>query len=353
MRIAQVAPLYEAVPPLLYGGTERVVAHLTEELIDLGHDVTLFASGDSHTRAPLVSPCRQALRLDHACGNGHIYHVLQLERVMARWSDFDLIHFHTDTLHYPLVRRCPVATLTTLHGRQDLADLQDLYREFSDIPLASISNAQREPLPGVNWRGTVYHGLPLDSYRFEAGQGGYLAFLGRISPEKRCDRAVEIAPRVGLPLKIAAKIDDADRDYFASVQQMFDHALVEFVGEIGEADKGEFLGHARALLFPIDWPEPFGLVMIEAMACGTPVLAFRQGSVPEVIDDGVTGVLVDSVDAAVAAMDRVLTLDRAACRRRFEERFSARRMAEDYVTLYRDLTRFDRSPLRPAFDPAA
>jgi glycosyltransferase involved in cell wall biosynthesis len=353
MRIAQVAPLYEAVPPLLYGGTERVVAHLTEELIDLGHEVTLFASGDSRSRASLVSPCRQALRLDAACQDRQLYHVLQLEQVMARWRDFDLIHFHTDYSHYPAVRRCPVPTVTTLHGRQDLPDLQALYREYADVPLISISDAQRAPLPWVNWRGTVHHGLPLDLYLPGSGQGGYLAFLGRISPEKRCDRAVEIATRAGLPLKIAAKVDSADREYYKTVRHLFDHPLVEFIGEIGEDRKSEFLGAARALLFPIDWPEPFGLVMIEAMACGTPVLAFRSGSVPEVIDDGVTGAVVGSVDEAVAELDRVLALDRAGCRRRFEERFSARRMAEDYLALYRSLTRFGRSPLRPALSTAA
>lgn len=353
MRIAQVAPLHEAVPPTLYGGTERVVAHLTEELIDLGHEVTLFASGDSRTRAPLVSPCDRALRLNPDCRDPLIYHTIQLEQLQARWHDFDLVHFHIDYFHYPMVRRSPVPTLTTLHGRQDLPDLQALYREFDDIPLASISNAQRAPLPWVNWRGTVYHGLPEATYRYGTGAGGYLAFLGRISIEKRCDRAVEIAIRTGLPLKIAAKVDAADRDYFETVKHLFAHPLVEYVGEIGDADKVAFLGDAAALLFPIDWPEPFGLVMIEAMACGTPVLAFRNGSVDEVVDDGVTGIIVDSVDEAVAAMPRLLAFDRAACRRRFVERFSARRMAEDYLALYRDLARFGRSPLRPAFNPAA
>ena len=353
MRIAQVAPLYEAVPPVLYGGTERGVAHLTEELIDLGHEVTLFASGDSRTRATLVGACRQALRLDESCRDHQLYHVLQLEQVMGCWRGYDLIHFHTDYLHYPLVRRCPVPTLTTLHGRQDLPDLQALYREYADIPLVSISNAQRAPLPWVNWRGTVYHGLPPNSCWLGDGQGGYLAFLGRISPEKRCDRAAEIAIRAGLPLKIAAKVDRVDRDYFESVRHLFEHPLVQFVGEISEAEKPGFLGAARALLFPIDWPEPFGLVMIEAMCCGTPVLAFRSGSVSEVIDEGVTGLVVDSVDEAVAALDRVLALDRAVCRRRFEERFSAGSMADDYELTYRDQTRFGRAQLRPAFDPAA
>lgn len=353
MRIAQVAPLHEAVPPSLYGGTERVVAHLTEELIDLGHQVTLFASGDSATRAPLVSACHRSLRLDMACQDRMIYHVIQLEQLMSRWRDFDLIHFHTDYFHYPLVRRCPVPTLTTLHGRQDLPDLQALYREYPDIPLASISDSQRRPLPWVNWRGTVHHGLPEDVFIAGEGQGGYLAFLGRISSEKRCDRAIEIAIRLGLPLKIAAKIEDSDRPYFETVRHLFDHPLVEYIGEIGETEKVAFLGQARALLFPVDWPEPFGLVMIEAMACGTPVLAFRNGSVPEIIDDGVTGRIVETVDEAVAVMPMVLALDRAVCRRRFLERFTVRRMAEDYLALYRSLTRFGRVPLRPALDPAA
>lgn len=336
MRIAQVAPLHEPVPPLLYGGTERVVSILVEELIDLGHDVTLFASGDSDTRARLISACQRALRLDPGCQDRVTYHVLQNEQVMRLWREFDFIHFHTDYFTLPLARRSPVPTLTTLHGRLDLPDLIPIYREFTDVPLVSISTAQRAPLVHVNWQGTVHHGIRTDNFRLGRGDGGYLAFLGRISPEKRLDRAIELARRAGMPLKIAAKVDMVDRHYFDEViRPLLAHPLIEFIGEIDDLEKVDFLGQAKALLFPIDWPEPFGLAMIEAMACGTPVLAFRCGSVPEVVDDGVTGVVVSSLDEAMTAMDRVLALDRGACRRRCVERFSARRMAEDYLALYR------------------
>jgi glycosyltransferase involved in cell wall biosynthesis len=336
MRIAQVAPLFESVPPRYYGGTERVVSFLTEALVDLGHDVTLFASGDSITRARLVPGCERALRLE---GRSHLHqvpHILHLEQVFRRHRDFDIIHFHTDNMHFPLARRHPVPSITTLHGRLDLPDWVPLMQEFTDIPLVSISNAQRAPLAWARWEATVHHGLPAHLLPFSPGPGEYLAFLGRISPEKRCDRAIEIAKRLGLPLKIAAKVDPADQAYYeAQVKPLMNHPLVHYIGEINEAGKREFLGKAMALLFPIDWPEPFGLVMIEAMACGTPVVAFEGGSVAEIIEPGVTGCIVDSIDAAVAATRTALALDRRACRHRFEQRFSAERMARDYLDVYR------------------
>ena len=335
MRIAQVAPLFESVPPKYYGGTERVVSYLTEELVRLGHDVTLFASGDSVTQARLVAGSRRSLRLDKHCVDQLAHQVLMLERVVQRASSFDVIHFHVDYLHFPFSRRHPTPHLTTLHGRLDIPDLVPLYREFGDVPVVSISEAQREPLPFANWIGTVYHGLPADLYRFRREPGEYLAFLGRIAPEKRVDRAIEIAKRVGLPLKIAAKVDLVDRQYFEDVvEPLLDDPLVEYVGEIGEREKDEFLGNARVLLFPIDWPEPFGLVMIEAMACGTPVIAFRRGSVPEVMEPGRTGFVVNDLDTAVAAARRVGDLSRQRCREVFEQRFTATQMAYDYLGLY-------------------
>jgi glycosyltransferase involved in cell wall biosynthesis len=340
MRIAQVAPLYESVPPRLYGGTERVVSYLTEELVRLGHRVTLFASGDSVTAAELVPCCASALRLDPSCRDPLAHHVRQLEQVFSRLGEFDVVHFHTDYLHFPLSRRHAFAHVTTLHGRLDLPDLAPLHREFAGVPLVSISDAQRRPLPWANWQATVYHGLPGGLHTFRPAPGTDLVFLGRISPEKGVDRAVEIAVRSGMHLKIAAKVDRADRDYFeAEVKPLLRKAggAVEFVGEVGGAAKDRFLGEARAALFPIDWPEPFGLVMIESMACGTPVIAFPRGSVPEVMADGVTGFVVEGVDEAVQAVGRAGGLDRAACRRVFEERFSARRMALDYLAVYRRL----------------
>ena len=346
MRIAQVAPLYEAVPPKLYGGTERVVSYLTEALVAMGHDVTLFASGDSVTSAKLVPACPRALRLDPGCRDPIAHHTLLIERVMAAARGFDVLHFHCDTLHFPFSRRSPTPTLTTLHGRLDLADLQGLFGEFTDIPLCSISHSQRRPLPGVAWRGTVHHGLPVDLLPFSPRPAGYLAFLGRVSPEKGVPQAIDIALRTGLPLKLAAKIDPNDGAFFDQVvRPRLDHPLVTWVGEIGEADKAAFLGGAMALLFPIRWPEPFGLVMIEAMACGTPVVAFRCGAVPEVIDDGVSGFVVDDVDQAVAAIGRLAGFDRRRCRATFERRFSDRRMAGDYLALYRRLAR--RAELSP------
>ncbi|GIX47225.1 MAG: glycosyl transferase [Candidatus Tectimicrobiota bacterium] len=344
MRIAQVAPLYESVPPKLYGGTERVVSYLTEELVRQGHEVTLFASGDSQTRARLVSPCARALRLDARCRDPLVYHILMLEQVFREAADFDLIHFHIDYLHFPLVRRQLTPALTTLHGRLDLPDLVPLYREFGDLPVVSISNAQRQPLPWLNWQGTVYHGLPPDLYTFQPQPGSYLAFLGRISPEKRPDRAIDIALRTGMPLKIAAKVDRVDRAYFEEViRPRLRHPLVEYLGEIGEAEKNAFLGNAYALLFPVDWPEPFGLVMIEALACGTPVIAYRCGSVPEVLEHGVTGYIVDGLEEAVRAVERIPLLSRQQCRQVFEARFSVARMARDYLAIYERL-RHTRPP---------
>ena len=335
MRIAQVAPLYERVPPLYYGGTERVVSYLTEELVDQGHEVTLFASGDSLTKAKLISPCAQSLRLNGDCVDYIAYHVLQLEQVFQQAHRFDVVHFHIDYFPYPFLRRQEVTHVTTLHGRLDIPDLLPLYREFDDMPVVSISNSQRTPLAWINWCGTVYHGLPLDLYGFNKQQGKYLAFLGRISPEKRVDRAIEIAKRANMPLKIAAKIDAVDRCYVEQeIRPLLDHPLVEFLGEIDDAGKSEFLSNAYALLFPIDWAEPFGLVMIEAMACGTPTVAFRRGSVPEVLDNGISGYVVDDVEQAVEALEAIRDFDRARCRRVFEERFSVRRMAQDYVKIY-------------------
>lgn len=336
MRIAQVAPLIESVPPRLYGGTERVVFYLTEELARQGHEVTLFASGDSRTRARLVPCTPRALRLDPSVREPLPHQLLQLTEVRRQAHRFDVIHFHTDLLHCPLFEDIAERTVTTLHGRLDLPDLQPFYRVFGHMPLVSISDAQRAPMPPVNWVGTVHHGLPLDLYRFRAVPANYVAFLGRISPEKRPDRAVEIARRAGVPLRVAAKVDVVDRKYFHTrIESLLAEPHITFLGEIGEGGKGDFLGGARALLCPVDWPEPFGLVMIEAMACGTPVIAFRNGSVPEVVEDGVTGFVVDTIEGAADAVQAAVHLDRRQIRRRFEERFSIARMARDYVAVYR------------------
>jgi glycosyltransferase involved in cell wall biosynthesis len=346
LKIAQVAPLYESVPPQLYGGTERVVSWLTEELVRLGHDVTLFASGDSVTRAKLVAPVPRALRLDTGCVDQLALHLILLEEVFRRRGEFDVVHFHCDYLHFPLSRRQRQPHLTTLHGRLDIPELPRLYREYEGEPVVSISNAQRRPLPWLNWQATVYHGMPPNLHTYGTGTGQYLAFLGRVSPEKGIDRAIEIARRVGMPLRIAAKVDRADRDYFHErIEPLLKQSapLVEFIGEVGGAAKDEFLGDAAALLFPIDWPEPFGLVMIEAMACGTPVIAFRRGSVPEVMDDGVTGFVVDDVAGAVRAVGRLGELSRPRCREVFESRFSDARMAREYLAVYRRLAAHPRA----------
>ena len=338
MKIAQVAPLIESVPPRLYGGTERIVSYLTEELVRLGHDVTLFASGDSITSAELAPCCTRALRLDPTVRDIIPYFMLMIDKVRERAEEFDLLHFHIDLFHFPLFRSLAARTLTTLHGRQDLGDLKPFYGRFDEMPLVSISNDQRKPLLHANFVATIHHGVPAGLYRPSFEQGSYVAFLGRISPEKRPDRAIRIARAAGIPLKIAAKIDKVDEDYFRNdILPLIDGPEVEFIGEINERDKTKFLGEAAALLFPVDWPEPFGLVMIEAMACGTPVLAFRCGSIPEIIEDGITGKVVNSELEAIAALPEILSYDRRAVRRRFEERFTAARMAKDYVGSYRRL----------------
>jgi len=336
MRIAQVAPLYESVPPKLYGGTERVASYITEGLIKLGHDVTLYASGDSQTSARLRSVCERALRLDGGKLVSPLAHHLNLIEIVAQEADeFDLVHFHLDYLPFSQIRRLEIPAVTTLHGRLDIPDLYPLFREFDDMRLISISDAQRAPMPWASWLATVPHGIPEDLYQPRFSKGDYLAFLGRISPEKRVDRALEIARHAGMPLRVAAKIDDADRSYFeAEISDLLVNSDVEFVGEIGEHEKADFLGNAAALLFPIDWPEPFGLVMIESMACGTPVVAFRGGSVGEIVDEGITGFIVESVEQAITAAKRILSIDRVACRQRFLERFTSRRMCEQYLTAY-------------------
>jgi glycosyltransferase involved in cell wall biosynthesis len=354
VRIAQIAPLIESCPPRLYGGTERIVSYLTEELVRQGHDVTLFASGDSCTSARLESGCEVALRLDPRVKDPLAIHIVMLEKVRTLADEFDVLHFHVDVLHYPLIRDFVGRTVTTLHGRLDLPELWRVYLSFPDAPLVSVSNDQRKPVPPVRWTGTVYHGLPPDLLPFNpAPQGGYLAFLGRISPEKRPDRAIEIATRAGAKLKIAAKIDKVDQVYWSEViEPMIQKSPnVEFVGEINEREKADFLANADALIFPIDWREPFGLVMIEAMSCGTPVIAFRRGSVPEVVDDGVSGVLVADIDQAVAAVSQVRRLDRARVRNSFERRFTIERVAFQYMRIYCNLRGIRISPTGRARRP--
>jgi glycosyltransferase involved in cell wall biosynthesis len=338
MRIAQVAPLNERVPPPLYGGTERVVSYLTEWLVRLGHDVTLFASGDSETSATLVPACPGALWRDSNVRETLPHHVRLMELVFKDVSRFDAIHFHTDYLHFPLLRRHRCASVTTLHGLVHPHDVKALFDEYPDVPLVSISNHQRSPIPGANWQGTVYHGIPRDSFTFRAEPGRYLVYLGRMSPEKRVDRAIEIAQRAAVPLKIAAKIYPEEQHYFDETLAPLLRAsepLVEFIGEIDDRGRNDLLGHASALLFPIEWAEPFGLVMIEALACGTPVIAWRRGSVPEVLEDGVSGFVVESIEEAVESVRKVDRLSRAGCRQAFEQRFDAERMAADYVEVYR------------------
>ena len=344
MKIAQIAPLAESCPPQLYGGTERIVSYLTEELVRQGHDVTLFASGDSQTAARLVPCCNMALRLNPAIRDPMPHYMMMLDQVMRRQAEFDVLHFHMDVLHFPLIRPIAPRTVTTLHGRLDLPDLMPFYKAFAEIPVVSISQHQRAPMPPVNWAATIHHGLPPGLLPFSpaprpAPEGGYLAFLGRISPEKRPDRVLEIAARAGMRCKIAAKVDKADQTYWDGTiaPMLARHDEAEYIGEISDAQKGDFLGNAAALIFPVDWPEPFGLVMIEAMACGTPVIAYRCGSVPEIIEDGVSGFIVNSIEEAVAAVPRALALDRAGVRAAFENRFTVDRMADDYVALYRSL----------------
>ncbi len=347
MRIAQIAPLYEAVPPKLYGGTERVVSYLTEELVALGHEVTLFASGDSETSATLEAAWPRALRLDPAIRDPIAPHALLMERVMRRAGDFDVLHFHNEYLPFSLFSRQSTPWLNTLHGRLDMIEYQGIFDMFSHVPLVSISDQQRRPLPQARFIGTVLHGLPENLLTPQIVTPSYLAFLGRISPEKRPDRAIRIARACGIPLKIAAKVDNADRDYFESViKPMLAGPGVEMIGEINEAQKPAFLSGAIGLLMPIDWPEPFGLVMIEAMACGTPVIAINRGSVPEVIDDGISGFIVEDETGAIGAVERLGELDRTRVRAQFEARFTARRMALDYLGLYRSLAVDARQKLR-------
>jgi glycosyltransferase involved in cell wall biosynthesis len=345
MKIALISPLCEAVPPRLYGGTERIVAHLADGLVSLGQDVTLFASADACTKATVVAARDCAMRLDPAPLKSDVAaHLAMLHQVRERADEFDVLHFHLDLLQFPFFEHTAQRTLTTLHGRLDLKDLPEVYRLWPRYPLVSISDSQRRPLPFANWIGTVQHGVPIDQYTFSAVHDGYVAFVGRISPEKRPDRAIEIARRAGVPLRIAAKVDAADAAYFkAVVEPLITGPGVEFIGEIPDGPKNELLGGAAALLFPIDWPEPFGLVMIEAMACGTPVIAWDNGAVPEVVDDGVTGFIVRSIDEALAALKRVGTLDRRRVRATFERRFSATTMSKNYLSLYSRLIRPARS----------
>ena len=339
MHIAQIAPLYETVPPKFYGGTERVVSWLTEELITLGHEVTLFASGDSVTSARLDASWPRSLRLDGSVRDPNALHMMMLERVYQRAADFDFLHFHLDYYPFSLFSRQPIPFLTTLHGRLDLPEHQPVFDTFSTIPVVSISNAQRRPLPQANWVRTVHHGLPQDLLQPKPVKPSYFAFLGRIAPEKGVDRAIRIAQHCGMPLKVAAKVDNVDREYFEEqILPMIKSAKVDYIGEINDSQKSEFLSGAVALLVPIDWPEPFGLVMIEAMACGTPVIAFNRGSAPEVIEDGLTGFIVEDINGAIGAVDRLSLLSRERIRRRFEQRFTARRMAQDYLSAYRSMT---------------
>lgn len=338
MRIAQVSPLWESVPPQLYGGTERIVSYVTEELVRLGHDVTLFASGDSRTAARLEAICPQALRLNTGIFNRDAPMIMLQERAMGAAGDFDVIHSHLDFLGFPLARRNAVPVVTTLHGRLDLPELEPVFREYAEMPLVSISDAQRIPLPQANWHATIHHGLPRDLYSFHPQSEGYLAFLGRIAPEKRPDHAIALAKRTGLPLRIAAKVDPADEQYYRrEIEPLLDHPLIEFLGEISDAEKNDFVGNALALVCPYDWPEPFGLVLIEALACGTPVLAYRRGSIPEVIDHEVTGFVCETLTEMSEAVGRLPLIDRRRCRSAFEERFTADRMARDYVAQYERL----------------
>jgi glycosyltransferase involved in cell wall biosynthesis len=338
LKIAQVAPLHESVPPKLYDGTERVVSYLTENLVTQGHKVTLFASGDSVTQARLIAACDRALRLNAECVDQLANHVAMIQMVQEEIENFDIIHYHIDYLHYPVSKLYPFPHITTLHGRLDICDLQNVYKRFNDMPVVSISQTQRNPLLNLNWVGNVYHGIPVKLFEPNFEKGKYSAFLGRISPEKGVDRAIEIAIRSDTPLKIAAKVDKADKDYFEQrIKKLLDHPLIEFLGEINEKEKESFLGNAIALAFPINWPEPFGLVMIEAMACGTPVIAFRKGSVPEIIQHGRNGLTVDDLEQAIKAARNISVIDRHECRICFEESFTSERMAADYIKIYRQM----------------
>jgi glycosyltransferase involved in cell wall biosynthesis len=339
MKIGQIPPLYESVPPKLYGGTERVVAHLCDALVELGHEVTLFAAADAHTKARLIAVRDQAIRLDTATLTSHLAaHLVMLHEVKRRAAHFDILHFHVDMMHFPMFEPFAQKCITTLHGRLDIKDLPMAYELWPRFGLVSISNAQRRPLANASWLATVAHGVPPTQYRLQESKGAYVAFLGRMSPEKGPEAAIRLAIRAGVPLKIAAKVDSVDRAYFeAEVKPLLDHPLIEFIGEIGDEEKADFLGKARALLFPIAWPEPFGLVMIEAMACGTPVIAYDCGAVPEVIEHGRSGFIVNSEEQALAAIARVDELDRRAVRAAFEQRFTAHKMASAYLNVYADL----------------
>lgn len=338
MKIAQVAPLWESVPPVLYGGTERVVSFITEELVRQGHEVTLFASGDSTTKAKLIPMCPEALRLSKVITNYDAPLITMLERVFSSAKEFDIIHSHLEFLSFPLARRSLTPVLTTLHARLDLPELIPVFKTFSDLPVVSISQAQRAPLPFLNWQATVHHGLPKDLYSFHAHQGKYLVFLGRIAPEKGLDQAIEIAKRVEMPLRIGAKIDPTNFEYYrAVIEPLLDHPLIEYVGEVTDLEKDDFLGDAYAQLCPYDWPEPFGLVFIESLACGTPVIAYRRGSVPEIIDHGVTGFVCDTLEEMTQSVRHISVLDRNRCRQAFAARFSIERMVQDYVRAYEQL----------------
>ena len=338
MKIAQVSPLWESVPPKMYGGTERVVSYITEELVRQGHDVTLFASGDSLTKAKLEAPCNQALRLNTGIFSREAPLISMMEQVFSVADQFDVIHSHLDFLAFSLSRRSPVPVVTTLHGRLDLPELAPVFREFSELPLVSISNSQRNPLPWCNWLATVYHRLPRDLYSAHPEPGQYLAFLGRIAPEKCPDHAIELAKRVGIPLRIAAKVDQADRAYFERVvEPLLDHPLIEFVGEVTDVQKNDFIGNALAMVCPYDWPEPFGLVLIEALACGTPVLAYRRGSIPEIIEHGVTGLISENLDEMTKHVEGISLIDRRRCRQVFEERFTVEQMVRNYVQAYQQI----------------
>ena len=354
MKIAQIAPLTESVPPKLYGGTERVVSYLTEAFVELGHEVTLFASGDSKTQAKLEPVWPRALRLDPAIRDRVAPHMLLMELVRRRAEEFDVLHFHMDYYSFSLFNRQDTPFVTTMHGRLDLPEQQPVFDTFTSAPVISISNAQRQPMPQAKWLSTVYHGLPLSLYTPQPGEQKYLAFLGRISPEKRVDTAIRIAGHCGLPIRIAAKIDSADREYFErEIKPLFDLPHVEYVGEIADNEKAAFLSGAHALLFPIDWPEPFGLVMIEAMACGTPVIAFNRGSVPEVVDEGVSGYIVEDEISAVAAVNRLHLLPRARVRQRFEERFTSHHMARQYLNAYQNVIRAQKRSRFKVIDSAS
>lgn len=338
MKIAQVSPLFESVPPKAYGGTERVISYLTEELVRQGHEVTLFAAGDSATSATLLSAVGQSIRQDTGRQAWLAYHAIQMDMVSELEDSFDVIHFHTDCLHFALARKLRTPIVTTIHGRLDFPELISLYERFKNFPLVSISDNQRTPLPWANWCGTVHHGLPPDLYAFRPTRGNYFLFIGRVSREKRLDRAIDIAQQCGMPLYIGAKIDQVDEPYFNEhIKPKLRNPMVEFLGEVNQTQKRELLEHASALLFPIDWPEPFGLVLIEAFACGTPVVAYRNGSIPEIMEDGVTGFIVTNQEEAVRAAQQIESIDRRGCREVFEQRFTVAHMAENYLRIYRRL----------------